>query len=261
MENNTDLRRLVWDIESSPILGYAWAKYETTIMKVEVDWKLLCYSYRWLDGPDQKIHVVGMPDDPAYVPGVLDDEWLTEQLHDLLSQADISIAHNGRGFDDKKANAKFLEHGFGPTPPRKSIDTLQIARRNFKNTSNSLKDLCEKLELRHKEDAGGLSTWLNCMAGDKKAWKQMYKYAKGDIVSLIDLYEQVAPFDKTHPNLSAYTGHIACPRCASTHFQKRGTRVANAYTYQQYQCQNQKCRGYFAERKSLRDAPRPVFKT
>jgi len=255
----TELRRLVWDIESSPLLGYSWKKWDTSLIEIVEDWKLLCFSWQWLDGPDKKVHVLGMPDDPLYQPGVLDDEWLTEQLHDLLSQADISIAHNGKGFDDKKANAKFLEHGYGPVPFRKSVDTLRTARREFKLSSNSLKDVCAFLNVTLKQDPGGFATWKGCMKGDEKAWKHMYRYAKGDIRSLVDAYWIMLPFDKTHPNLSVYTGKEACPRCQSKHYQKRGTRYANAYSYPQYQCQA--CKGYFAGRRSDRDTPKVLFKT
>ena len=255
----TELRRLVWDIESSPLLGYSWKKWDTSLIKIVQDWKLLCFSWQWLDGPDKKVHVLGMPDDPMYEPGNLDDEWLTEQLHDLLSQADISIAHNGRGFDDKKANAKFLEHGFGPVPFRHSVDTLRTARREFKLSSTSLKDVCAFLNVTLKQDPGGFATWEGCMKGDEKAWKHMYRYAKGDIRSLTDAYWIMLPFDKTHPNLTVYTGEPACPRCLGTERSLAKNRVTKTYTYPQWQCKA--CKGYYKGRQSLREVVKPAYTT
>ena len=50
-----------------------------------------------------------------------------------------------------------------------------VARRNFMFNSNSLGDLGQTLGLGGKGDTGGFDTWLQCMAGDPKAWRRMIK--------------------------------------------------------------------------------------
>ncbi len=165
---------LLFDIETSPSLGYVWTLFETNVIKVKQPWSLLCFSYKWLG--DKTTKVVSLPQFSTYKKNPRNDYEVTKKLHELFELADVIIGHNGDKFDIRKVNAKLIEHGFLPPSPYKTIDTLKIARKYFKFDSNRLNDLGELLGLGRKVETGGFTLWEKCINGDLKAWNKMEKY-------------------------------------------------------------------------------------
>lgn len=232
---------LIYDIETSPNLGYVWGKYQQDVIAFKDQWYILSFAWKWLGKPGVKC--LALPDLGLYTKEPTNDKWLVSALHDLFSQADVTVTHNGLAFDNKKANARFLVHDLAPPPPRKEIDTLQVARKHFAFTSNRLGDLCDLLGLPHKADSGGFSTWLGCMNGDPKAWAKMKRYNKQDIPTLEALYLRLRPWMGNHPNLNIYGDRPdSCPRCGHDILQARHYRVAGVTMRRQFQCMA--CFGY-----------------
>jgi uncharacterized protein YprB with RNaseH-like and TPR domain len=115
---------LYYDIETAPNLSYVWGQYEQNVIDHEREWYILCVSYRW-EG-ENKTHVCSLVDFPdAYKKDPENDYHVVKKMWDLIDEADIVIAHNGDRFDMRKANARFVYHGLGPTSPTKQIDTLK----------------------------------------------------------------------------------------------------------------------------------------
>jgi hypothetical protein len=234
-------RVLVYDIETSPNLGHVWAKWRTNVIAFDRQWFILSFAYKWLG--EKRTHVLALPDFDLYDTDPHNDRELVARLHELFCEADVTVTHNGKGFDNKKANTRMLVHGMDPPPPRKEIDTLQIARRQFGFTSNRLGDLCQLLGLPNKADSGGFETWMGCLNGDPKAWAKMKKYNKQDIPTLEALYLRFRPWMANHPNLNVYGDRPhSCPRCGHNRLQARGYRVAGVTMRRRFQCK--KCRGY-----------------
>lgn len=231
---------LLHDIEAGPNLGYVYGKYETNVMKFDKEWELMAYGFKWL----------GRRAVESYGQNTHSEEELVGMAHELLDEADIVIAHNGDRFDQKMLNAKFIEYSFDPPSPYRSIDTLKVARRYFRFTSNSLGDLAEKLGVQRKADLGGFAVWLACIEGDEKAWKKLISYNKQDVRVLEDLYIKLRPWMDNHPALNVIGGEeFGCPKCNSTNMHKRGTLKANkTTTVQRYQCQD--CGGWSQDRYS-----------
>lgn len=229
-------RILIWDLENSPSLGYFYGpEYETNILETIRQWHLMSYAAKWFGAKD--IIVKALPDYSLYKSDRFDDRALVLDLHSLLSQADVLVAHNGDAFDIKKANARFIVHGLDPIPPLKSIDTLKIARRNFKFNSNKLDDLGNYLGIGRKLAHTGKKLWMDCLDGDMKAWAVMKKYNVQDVLLLERLYKKVRPWAANHPNLNVLTrSAIACPKCTSTNLQKRGFTYTLGGEAQRYQC-------------------------
>lgn len=226
---------LFYDIETAPNLGYIWGKWDQNVLAYTKEWTLLCISYRWAH--EKTTHVVSLLDFPElYEVDPEDDTEVVNVLWDLLDEADITIAHNGDAFDNKKASARFIINGFNPPSPFRSIDTLKVARTKFKFNSNTLGDLGQTLGLGEKVATGGFSLWQGVMRGDEKAWKRMIKYAKQDTDLLIKVYERLKPWMTNHPNLGMWSELTVCPSCGGNHLMKRGTRYTNTMSYQQYQC-------------------------
>ncbi len=230
---------LLLDIETQPDLVYTWGVYEQNAISVKEHWQLLSFSAKWLGGK----HITrGLPDYKGYKPGG-SDEKLLDELWDLLDEADIVVAHNGVDFDIKKINARFLALGFLPPSPYKVVDTKRALKQIAAFSSNKLNWLCKQLELGEKTaEHQDFQMWLDCMAGDKKAWEKMLKYNHHDVELLEELFTTIRPWIKL-PNIALYNvdGERRCPHCGGKHLQQRGTAVANSRLYVRYQCQNSVC--------------------
>lgn len=250
-------RILVYDIETSPIIGYTWGFWQTDVVEILHDWQILSVAWKWLG--DKKVHVIGQDDFKGYVPGVNNDKEVVKVLRDLLDEADIVVAHNGNRFDQKKVKTRIIMHGLTPPSPFKQVDTKIVAKQNFAFTRNNLKYLARDLETRNQKGGpGGFSTWQGCLAGDKKAWKAMKKYNKGDITSLEDLYLRFLPWISNHPNMARLQNRpTACPKCGKGPMQRRGERTTNVGKYFRYQCQS--CEGWSCGRLAQADELKPEY--
>lgn len=240
-------RILLVDIETAPSLGYAWAKYDTNIIEFERDWYILCFAYKWLD--TSGVTVISLPDFKGYKKDKSYDGSLIQELHHLLDEADIVVAHNGDSFDIKKINARFLVHGFTPPSTYKTVDTLKIARKYFKFDSNKLNDLGQTLGIGKKVPHIGFGLWKGCMAGDPEAWEIMRQYNAQDVNLLEEIYLRLRPWAITHPDVTKYGDAVsgmdgpACPNCGSTHVHRRGVVVSRTRRYQRLNCQD--CGSWF----------------
>lgn len=244
-------RILLYDIETTPILGYTWGMHDTNVIEMVEPSHQLCYAYRWY-GEEEVVLRSQRQFHRAYRRNLKDDRQLITTLHALFDEADIIVGHNSNNFDQKKAQARMLVHGLNAPSPYFQVDTLAIARRKFKFESNKLGELAKQLGIELKGETGGLGTWFGCMAGDDESWDKMEKYNKQDVVVLEQVYDRLllGGWIDNHPNLANISGRLeACPKCGTEgRMMKRGPRYTGTIVYQQYQCGQ--CNSYSRERKS-----------
>jgi len=235
------MKVLFYDIETAPNLSYVWGHYQQDVIAHEREWYMLCFAWRW--GHQKRVNACALPDfEKTYAEDPENDYHVVKKLHELFDEADVLVAHNGDAFDYKKANARFVKHGLGPTSPVNSVDTLKVARKYFKFTTNHLNSLGKFLDIGVKTDTGGFKTWAGCMRGDPAAWKIMVKYNKQDIHLLYDVYMALRPWMTNHPNSNMYTKIDGCPTCGSSNVMRRGYKVTKTMRYVQIQCQT--CSSY-----------------
>lgn len=228
---------LLYDIETSPNLAYVWGKYEQNVIAYQKEWEMLCFAYKWLDEPG--VYAVIKGADKT-------DKNLCKRLHELLSEADVVIAHNGDAFDNKKAKARFLYHGLKPLRNLATIDTKKVAKNAFGFNSNKLDDIGNYLGLGRKEQTEGFELWLGCMQNDPKAWEKMVKYNKQDVLLLEKIYLAMRPWMVRHPALPLLQNvRDACPKCSSLQIIKRGFRATASTIQQQMYCKD--CYGWFTK--------------
>jgi hypothetical protein len=189
---------------------------------------VLCYAAKWLGDEDIYFDSVHRSKPKA----------MLKSIHELLDEADVAIHYNGRRFDIPVINKEFLLHKLLPPAPYKQIDLLQVVKSNFKFPSNKLDYVAQRLGLGKKVEHEGMSLWTKCMNGDKDAWKRMEDYNIQDVVLLENLYNNLLPWIKNHPNQNLYADAQGCPTCGHHHLQKRGTAVSTTGTYQRYQCKS-----------------------
>ncbi len=231
---------LIFDIENGPIIGTAWDIYETNLIWTVQDWYMFSWAAKWYG--KKGVMCKALPDFKRYKRDRTDDYDVVKGLRDLVNEADIVVAHNARAFDVKKLNARCLVHGIEPPKPYAVVDTLTEARARFKLTSNKLDALGHTLGVGRKIVTTGKHLWKACMDGDKKAWQDMKRYNKQDVLLLERVYEKLLPWMK-HPNIGIITGSNCCPRCGSKSKQSRGMTRAASSTRLRYQCND--CLGWY----------------
>lgn len=229
---------LVYDIETAPILGHVWGLWDNNISlnQIERDWHVLSWAAKWLDDPKSKV----MYADQSEAKDLTNDKKMLKGLWDLLNEADIVITHNGKKFDEKKINARFILNGMPPTAPYRHIDTLQIAKRRFAFTSNKLEYIADKLLAGEKKSShkkfSGFELWTECLKGNKQAWKEMKKYNIQDVHVLELVYRKLSAWDSSI-NFNVYhdKDETVC-KCGNDEFHKRGFKYTNSAKYQVYRC-------------------------
>ena len=227
------------DIETAPSLGWVWGKWEQNVIDFKKDWYMLSFAYKWAG--DKKVTTHGLIDYSGYRADKENDQHLVQDLWKVFDAADILIGHNGDAFDIRKSNSRFLTHRLAPPSPYKTVDTLKIARRAFKFDSNKLDDLGRYLGIGRKLPHTGFNLWQGCMTGDPVAWKLMKKYNGHDVELLEKIYYAIRAWAPVHPNVNK--GEVACPKCGSTHVQKRGFSYTLLRQKQRFQCLN--CSGWY----------------
>lgn len=232
------VRTLLFDIETMANLGYIWGKYEQNVISFEKEWYILSFAYKWLG--ERTTHSLALPDFKGYKKDKKNDKKLCKELWKLFDEADVLISHNGDKFDIKKSQAKFAEHGFSPPSPFKSIDTLKIARKYFKFTSNKLDDLGNTLGLGGKVQTDGWDLWKGCAVDDNKSsWAKMKLYNKRDISLLEDVYMELRPWMTNHPNYNVYSETTdRCPVCGEKALRPRGYAYTRVSRSKRYSCNN-----------------------
>jgi hypothetical protein len=240
------MKALILDIETAPILGYVWGLWDNNVAlnQIHSDWYVLSWSAKWL-GSKKVLYK-----DQRNAKNLENDKPLLQGIWNLLDEADIVITQNGKSFDTKKLNARFIAHGFQPPSSYKQIDTLLLAKKHFGFTSNKLEYMTDKLNTKYKKlkhtKFPGFELWKECLAGNKAAWKEMEKYNKYDVLALEELYKKIIPWDATI-NFNIYNDKetVLCS-CGSDEFIRNGYSYSNVGRFNRYKCK--KCGAETRER-------------
>lgn len=248
----TTAKILLYDLETSPNLQYAYGTYKPYTLRVKEYGSIMSISWCWYGETDENgepvVHHENLTTIP-YKQGSSANKALVKHLHSLLDAADIVIAHNAYGFDNKVAAALMARHGLTPPSPFKTVDTLRAARQNFRFPGgNRLNDLGLYFGFGEKSQMKVGDLWFDCLKGDKKAWKLLQEYNDQDVVLLYRVYEKLRPWIRNHPNLGDLSERDGvCPKCESRHLQKRGYNHRRNGKVQRYQCMD--CGGWTNEAK------------
>ena len=227
-------RILVFDIETAPSLAYIWKCYDENISPSQMrsHTVLLSWAAKWLG--EEKVMVDSTEKDK-------DDRRVCETIWNLFNEADIVVAHNGKAFDSRTLNTRWLQLGLKPPSPYKVVDTLMMAKAVFRFGINKLDYIAQFLGVGKKTEHEGFDLWTKCMVGDPDAWNRMREYNINDVLILEEIYLRMRAWDKKHPNVSLMymDERKRCTVCGSqniTLIKQMSYTSAQAYT--SYQCDN-----------------------
>lgn len=227
---------LIFDIETSPSISYTFGRFNYNIMfdQVEQEPIMLTWSAKWLYSSD-------ILSDSITPKEVLEanDKRIVTSLWELMDKADIVIAHYGDRFDIPMLNTRAILNGLPPYNTLRSIDTKKVASKTFKFPSNKLDALAKYFGLRGKIDTD-FQLWIKCLKGDVKAIKEMQTYNNQDVFLLEEVYLELRPYIKSHPNISVYmdTNTKVCSSCGSTNLKETDRyQYTNTGKYKIYRCE------------------------
>jgi DNA polymerase elongation subunit (family B) len=218
MSDTTDQKCLVFDIETSPILARVWGLKDQNIglNQIVEDWSVLAWGAKWLNTPASDVIYADKRR--------MTEKALLQDIWKLLDQADIVITQNGKSFDSKRLNARFIHYGMKPPSPYRHIDTYLLVKQVADFTSNKLEYLTDKLCVKYKKTSHakfpGMSLWNECLKGNKEAWEEMKKYNIHDVLSTEELFNKVKAWAPAN-TARVISDTSKCRMCGHT-TQKRG---------------------------------------
>lgn len=244
-------RVLFYDLETSPRLAFIWGPADGWVPQQRMihDTKLISWAARW-QGTKKVLSDVLTPDEAV----AKDDTRIVASIADLMSEADIVVAHSVDKFDLPVINTRLAHIGLEPLPPIKTIDTLTKARKTFRLSHNNLDYLARTLGLETKDDTDW-DLWEDCYYGDPKALKRMVKYNRQDVRVLEQVYDRLFPYFKGLPRMvdAGSVDEPICPSCGGEDLQRRGFYRTNASTFRKFQCQNPTCGRWSRARAAEKD--------
>ena len=224
---------LLFDIETLPMISYHWGLWKQNINHGQIikDWCLLSWSAKWLND-SETIHGCLTPKEAISRK----DKRIVRDLWKLFEETDVIIAHNLKKFDQRKANARFILNGLNPPTPYQLIDTLDIARKTFGFSCNRM-DYLGKILVNDQKIKTDFDLWIGCDTGDQKALDQMLEYNDQDVLLLEEVYFELRPWMKSHPNLAVYDPEKElCVVCGSNKLTWKGTYATPAGKFKSYRC-------------------------
>lgn len=253
-----NLRVLFIDLETTPNLmaGFdLWQKYydPSCILKER---SLISVSWCWEH--DLKMRHASLLDCRTRLEkDVYDDYHVVKVVHELISQADVVVAHNGRKFDMKMFRTRALINGFPPIPEPIILDTFEECKRYFKFNSNRL-DYVGQVLGHGKKLKTGQELWNRIVFPKSKrdrddAIRQMVTYNDRDTELLVDVYHTMLPWMQVGKVFNhVLDEHDDCPHCRKSSTLRHSpswTVCTKAYWYKRYRCTS--CKGWATGKKNI----------
>lgn len=217
----TKRKRLYFDIETSPNIGFFWQSgYKLNIgyQNILKERSIICICYKW-EG-DKEVH--GLTWDKKQ-----DDKKMLQDFIKIVDSADELVGHNGDKFDLAWIRTRCLFHGIQMFPNYVTIDTLKVARSKFKFNSNRLNYIADFLGIGQKIKTD-FDLWKDiALKNDQKAMDKMVKYCKMDVVLLEKVHQHLSTHmaHKTHYGVRFGEDRGSCPNCGSDELIKHASRV------------------------------------
>lgn len=224
---------LTLDIETSPHVASVWGLWDQNVglNQLRELTQVICWAAKW-HGKEPVEFRSDHHDGHAEQ---------TQRMWELMSEADILVGYNHKGFDIKHLNREFLLLGLNPPSPYKTVDLLLEARRNFKFASNKLDHVAVQLGFGQKVQHEGMPLWHACVIDDDpRAWRTMREYNIHDVILTEKVFDRLTPWLKL-PNMNHYypeTWKRRCTTCTSENLVLEGFEYTAAGKFQRFSCKD-----------------------
>jgi DNA polymerase elongation subunit (family B) len=225
--NKIKKKRLFFDIETSPNIGFFWQsgyKLNIPYSNIIKERAIICICYKW-EG-ESKVYSLNWDENQ-------DDKTMLTAFMQVANEAHEMIGHNGDKFDLPWIRTRCLFHRIPTFPTYTTIDTLKQARSKFRFNSNRLDYIANYLGVGSKTETG-FDLWKDIvLKNDKTALKKMIDYCKNDVNILEKVYKEISNYvpHKVHYGVLHTDDKCSCPECGSTDMrfsQKRYTATGMA---------------------------------
>lgn len=206
------IKRLIWDIETSPNVVYAWRiGWNITLQPQDIikERAIISIAYKWEH--EDKVHTLTWDKNQC-------DKKMLQEFVKVLHEADESVAHNGNRFDSKWIRTRCIYHGIPTFPKYKSLDTLLKAKQGFNFNSNKLDYIAKFLGVGAKLQHEGFSMWKKIIEdNDQEALQRMLDYNIVDVQVLEDVFHALQHYIQPETHVGVITGKakFSCPICGS----------------------------------------------
>ena len=223
------MRRLFFDIETSPNIGLFWeCGYKLNIPHDNIvkERAIICIGYKW--SGESKVHSLTWDDDQ-------EDQAMLAGFIPLMDDADELVTQNGDRFDIPWIRTRALHHGIPMSPNHVSIDTYKAAKYKFRFNSNRL-DYLGQFMGEGKKIKTDFDLWKAILLkNDRKALTKMVTYCKQDVRLLEKVWDKMNPYVPA----KSHVGHGLCPECGSRNVTINKHRLtAMKHVRVCYQCQD-----------------------
>jgi hypothetical protein len=217
-------KRLIFDIEVSPNIGWFWKPEHYTRVSHEniiLEGAIICICWKW---EDEKT-VYALTWDEKH-----NERKMLETFIKETERADEIVTHNGNTFDLPWVRTRCLVNHVPMMPEYTSIDTCKEARQHFNFMSNKLSHIAKVCGLGEKLETGGAKLWKQVLMGEteienrdfwkrlllgnnKRALQKMVSYCKNDVLLLERVWKVMSPYLKPKSHFGSSTN--SCPECGS----------------------------------------------
>jgi uncharacterized protein len=243
IKTDDPMKRLILDIETSPIKGKVWGIRNQFLGLDQIDepTRMLSVAAKWY-GSRTTAFFSAFDDNPV------DQFNMVKSIWELVDTANVLIHYNGKNFDMRHLNREFKEQGFDEPSSYQYIDLYKVVKSKFNLPSNKLEYVLRWLNLEGKVKHTGFTMWNEIHSPDvavrNKARKLFKRYNIGDVVKTEFAYEELMGWIDNHPNMQLFVvdrpeGEVACPTCISTNIKMDGTAPrGNLSRVQRYRCKD-----------------------
>ena len=201
------MKRLFYDIETSPNIGFFWQpgyKLNIPFENIIKERAIICISYKWEGGKVENLRWSKKQSDYGMI----------KKFIKILEEADEAIAHNGDRFDITWIRGRAIKFGLSMSPNITTTDTLKLARNKFRFNSNRLDYLAQYLGVGAKVSTGGFGLWKAIVLHkDEKALDKMVKYCDNDVIILEQVFNKLKPYVQAKVSVADDRRH--CPECGN----------------------------------------------
>lgn len=221
MTTTTKRKRLYFDIETSPNIGFFWTagfKLNISTESIIKERAIICICYKWEE--DKVTHSLNWDSKQ-------NDKKMLQEFIKVANEADELVGHNGDKFDLSWIRTRCLFHRLEMFPTYTTIDTLKVARSKFKFNSNKLNYIAKYLGIGQKIHTE-YDLWKDIVLNkDKEAMDKMIKYCKMDVILLEKVHKELSLHipAKTHYGVIFGGDRGTCPECGSDDIVRNNKRV------------------------------------